>query len=297
MPPRAIWSGAISFGMVTIPVKLYSATHGKDITFNLLHAPDGARIEQKRFCSVEQVEVPWAEVVRGYQYAKGQYVTLTDEDLEKLPLPSTHTIEIAAFVAEAEIDPVYYERSYFLAPDKRDEKPYAMLLRALQEKRLAAVASITIRKKEQLCALRPQEGTLMLETLYYPDEIELERKVDLSKVKVSEKEMQLAFTLIDLLRKPFEPEEYHDRYREALAELIEAKLEGKDVVTSPLPRETPVIDIAERLARSVAAVRGGKTATRATRPAAKRVARKSAEPRSVTTPPRRRRKAADRKAG
>jgi DNA end-binding protein Ku len=297
MPPRAIWSGAISFGMVTIPVKLYSATHSKDISFNLLHAPDGARIEQKRFCSLEEAEVPWSEIVRGYQYAKDQYVTLTDEDFEKLPLPSKHTVEISAFVGEDEIDPVFYERSYFLAPDKRGEKPYAMLLRALAERQLVAIAAITIRKKEQLCALRPQEGTIMLATLYYPDEIELEREADLTRIKVSDKEMQLAFTLIDLLRKPFEPEEYHDRYREALSELIEAKLEGKDVVTSPPPGETPVIDIAERLARSVAAVRGSRSATRATRQATKKAARKSAQPRSVAAPTKRRGKVADRKAG
>jgi DNA end-binding protein Ku len=283
--------------MVTIPVKLYSATHSKDISFNLLHAEDGARIEQKRFCSLEQVEVPWNEVARGYEYAKGEYVVLTDDDFEKLPLPSKHTVDISAFVAEEEIDPVFYERSYFLAPDKRAEKPYAMLLRALQEKKLVAIATITIRKKEQLCALRPEDGTIMMATLYYPDEIELEREVELSKVKVSDKEMQLAFTLIDLLRKPFEPEEYHDRYREALIELIEAKLEGKDVVTSPPAHETPVIDIAERLARSVAAMRGGKSGTRAIRPTAKKVARKAAQPRSVAAPTKRRRKAADRKAG
>jgi DNA end-binding protein Ku len=303
MPPRAIWSGAVSFGMVTIPVKLYSATHSKDIAFNLLHATDGGRIEQKRFCSIEQVEVPWDEVVRGYRYAKDQYVTLTDDDFEQLPLPSKHTVEISAFVSEADIDPVYYERSYFLAPDKRAEKPYAMLLRALAEKELVAIATITIRKKEQLCALRPQEGTIMLATLYYPDEIELEREVDLTKVKVSDKEMELAFTLIDLLRKPFEPEEYHDRYREALSELIDAKLAGKDIVTSPPPRETPVIDIAERLARSVAAVRGGRAAGRGGRkpargrePVALRSSRKAAQPRSVAAPTKRR-KAAARKAG
>ncbi|HET7600014.1 MAG TPA: Ku protein [Gemmatimonadales bacterium] len=296
MAPRAIWSGAISFGMVTIPVRVHSATHSKDISFNLLHAPDGARIEQKRFCSLEEVEVPWSEVVRGYRYAKDQYVTLTDEDFESLPLPSLHTVEISAFVQESEIDPVYYERSYFLAPDKRGEKPSAMLLRALAEKELVAIASITIRKKEQLCALRPQEGTIMLATLYYPDEIELEREVDLAKVKVTDKEMELAFTLIDLLRKPFEPEEYHDHYREALSELIEAKLEGKEIVTAPPPRETPVIDIAERLARSVAAVRGGKAGARGTRTASSK-GRKAAAPRSVSAPTKLRRKAADRKAG
>src|SRR5215208_3362192 len=253
--PRAIWSGSISFGMVTIPVKMYSATESKDISFHLLHAADGARLQQKRWCPVDETEVPWSETVRGYEYAKGQYVTLTEEDFERLPLPSKHTIELSAFVEEREIDPVFYERSYYLEPGERAEKPYALLLKALAEKKLSAVATITIRQKEQLCVLRPNEGALMLETLYYPDEIQLERGADLSHVKVSDRELDMAFTLIDILRRPFDPSEYHDHYREALAELIEAKLEGKQVVTAPAQRDTRVIDLADALKRSVEAAR------------------------------------------
>ena len=151
---RAIWSGSISFGMVSIPVKLYGATESKDISFHLLHATCGTRLKQVRWCPTDEVEVPWSETVRGYEYAKGEYVTLTDEDFEKLPLPSRHTIDLTAFVKAAEIDPVYYERSYYLAPDERAEKPYALLLQALEKKGLTALATITIRKKEQLCAIR-----------------------------------------------------------------------------------------------------------------------------------------------
>src|SRR5918994_6717687 len=176
---RAIWSGSISFGMVTIPVKLYGATESKDISFNLIHATCGTRLKQMRWCPTDEAEVPWAETARGYEYAKGQYVVLTEEDFEKLPLPSKHTIELSAFVAESEIDPVFYEKSYYLAPDERAEKPYALLLRALEEKKLSATASITIRKKEQLCVLRPHQGVIMLETLYYPDEVRQDRGVDL----------------------------------------------------------------------------------------------------------------------
>jgi DNA end-binding protein Ku len=275
MGRRAMWSGAITFGMVNIPVKLFSATSAKDISFNLLHSTCGTRLQQKRWCPTEDVEVPWEEVVRGYEYTKGEYVTLTDEDFEKLPLPSRHTIAINAFVKAAEIDPVYYEKSYFLEPDARGEKAYALLLRALSERNLTGIAAITMRKKEQLCALRGQEGTLMLETLFYPDEVELERGVDLGKVNIDERELDMAFKLIDLLRKPFEPEEYRDHYREALAELIDAKLEGKEVVTSPPPKDAKVIDLADALARSVAAARkgGGK---RKPAPAPARRTRKSA---------------------
>lgn len=282
MGRRAMWSGAITFGMVNIPVKLFSATTAKDISFNLLHSTCGTRLQQKRWCPTDEVEVPWEEVMRGYEYAKGQFVTLTDADFEQLPLPSKHTIDITAFVKAAEIDPVYYEKSYYLEPDGRGEKAYALLMRALQEKELAGIAAITMRKKEQLCSLRGQEGVLLLETLYYPDEVELERDVDLAKVKIDERELDMAFKLIELLRRPFEPEEYHDRYREALGELIDAKLEGKEVVTSPPPRETKVIDLADALARSVAAARKGET-------------RRKARPRAG--PARRTRKGSARKAG
>jgi DNA end-binding protein Ku len=270
---RSIWSGSISFGMVTIPVKLYGATQSKDIRFHLLHATDGARLQQKRWCPTDDAEVPWSETVRGYEYAKGQYVVLTEEDFERLPLPSKHVIDLSAFVEEREIDPVFYERSYYLEPGERAEKPYALLLKALAERKLNAVATITMRQKEQLCVLRSHEGTIMLETLYYPDEIRLERGANLDNVKVSDRELEMAFTLIDILRRPFDPSEYHDHYREALAQLIEAKLEGKEVVTTPAARDTRVFDLADALKRSVEAAKKAKpkpparARSRATRPA------------------------------
>ena len=274
--PRSIWNGVISFGMVSIPVKLYTATEDKDISFNLLHKDCGTRLKQLRWCPQHERAVEWSEIARGYEYSKDEYVVMEDEDFEKLPLPSKHTIAITAFVQASEIDPVYYEKSYFLEPDARGEKAYALLLRALSERQLTGIAAITMRKKEQLCALRGQEGTLMLETLFYPDEVELERGVDLGKVNIDARELDMAFKLIDLLRKPFEPEEYHDHYREALAELIDAKLEGKEVVTSPPPKDTKVIDLADALARSVAAARKGGGKRKQPAPAPARRTRKSA---------------------
>ena len=274
---RAIWSGSIGFGMVSIPVKLFGATESKDISFNLLHATCGTRLKQVRWCPTDEQEVPWSETTRGYQYAKDQYVTLTDEDFEKLPLPSKHTIELSAFVKEDEIDPIFYERTYYLAPDERGEKAYALLIRTLEKKNLTAIATITIRKKEQLCALRPKDGALMLETLYYPDEIRSQPEMDLGSVKISDREFDMAAALIDLLRKPFEPEEYKDHYREALSQLIEAKLEGRDVVKSPAAREAKVLDLADALRRSVEAAKKDKPkrASRPrTRPAARRATRK-----------------------
>jgi DNA end-binding protein Ku len=262
--------------MVSIPVKLYGATESKDIRFNLLHKSCGSRLKQVRWCPTDEVEVPWNETARGYEYAKGQYVVLTDEDFEQLPLPSRHTIDISAFVTEAEIDPVFFEKSYYLEPGERAEKPYALLLKALEKKGLTAIATITMRNKEQLCAIRARNGVVMLETLYYPDEVRKDVGVDLDQVKVSEKELDMAFTLIELLQKPFEPEEYHDRYREALEQLIEAKLEGKEVVTAPVGAETKVIDLADALRRSVEAARkGGKPRPAAKPAAARRTARPS----------------------
>jgi DNA end-binding protein Ku len=275
---RAIWSGSISFGMVTIPVKLYGATESKDIAFHLLHSTCGTRLKQVRWCPKDEVEVPWSDIVRGYEFAKGEYVVLTDEDFEKLPLPSKHVIELSAFVEAAEIDPVFYERSYYLEPEDRGKKAYALLMRALEEKSLTAVATITIRKKEQLCALRPRDGVLLLETLFYADEVRKQPETDVTGSKTTEREMEMAFTLIELLRKPFDATEYHDHYREALEELIEAKQAGREVVTSPEMPDTKVIDLADALRRSVEAAKKSakpKTAARrATRPAARRRTRK-----------------------
>ena len=269
MAERAVWSGVISFGMVSIPVKLHTATRSKDISFNLLHESCGTKLQQKRWCPYHDQEVPWDEVVRGYPYAKGEYVTLTDEDFEKVPLPSRHTLEISAFVADAEIDPVFFEKTYYLAPDERGEKPYALLLQAMQDKQLVAVANITIRKKEQLCALRPHDGVIMLDTLYYADEVAAEPQVDVSGTKITKEELTMAHALVELLQKPFNPEEYRDRYRDAISEVIDAKLEGKEVVTPPARTETKVIDLAEALARSVAAAKKGRPADAAAKPKAK----------------------------
>jgi DNA end-binding protein Ku len=264
--PRAIWSGSISFGMVTIPVKLFGATASRDIRFHLVHATCGTKLQERRWCPKDEVEVPWNETARAYEYSKGRYVILTDEDFERLPLPSKHAIELSAFVEQREIDPIFYERTYYLEPDESGKKAYALLLKALDKKGLSAVATIAIRNKEQLCVLRPHEGTIMLETLYYPDEVRLERSVDVGEVKVSERELEMAFTLIDIFRKPFDPSEYQDHYREALAQLIEAKLEGKEMEEEePQTREAKVFDLADALRRSVEAAKKGAKAKPARR--------------------------------
>ncbi|MEZ4554471.1 MAG: Ku protein [Dehalococcoidia bacterium] len=261
--PRSIWRGAISFGIVNIPVRLFTATQDKDISFRMLHEKDNARIRFIRICSEEDVEVSNDEIVRGYEYEKDHYVVLTDEDFDQLPLPSKHTIDLTAFVNAEEIDPVFYEKSYYLEPEDTGVKPFALLMRALQEKGLTAVAKIAIRNKEQLCALRPMDGTLMLETLFYPDEIRVERGVEAPEVAVSDQELQMASALIDLLTEEFDPAKFQDTYREALMQVINAKLEGQEVVEAEAPAPAKVVDLMAALKASVEATRRQKEAASA----------------------------------
>jgi DNA end-binding protein Ku len=254
--PRSIWNGVVSFGMVSIPVKLYTATDNKDISFNQLHKTCGTRIKQQRWCPTDEKVVDYDEIQRGYEYARDQYVVLSEEDFEKIPLPSKHTIELAAFVKDDEIDPIYYEKSYYLEPDETGIKPFALLMRALKKKNLTAVAKLAIRNKERLCALRPYDGTLMLETLYYPDEVRVQKGEGLPEVKVSEKELNMAFSLIDLMTEDFNPTEFKDNFREALMEVIQAKLEGQEIVEAPTPHEGKVVDLMTALKASVEAAKG-----------------------------------------
>src|SRR4051794_26327417 len=210
--------------MISIPVKLYGATESKDLAFNTLHAECKSRLKQKRWCPVHDREVMADEVVRAYEYTKDQYIEVLDEDLEKMPIPSKHTIELTSFVKQSDIDPVYFERTYYLEPDEMGLKAYALLLRALKTKQVSAVAKVALRNKESLCVLRPTDNNLlMLETLYYPDEI---RTADLQAapdVMVSQPELNMALSLVEMLEEPFDPKKYHDEYRSALLQVIQAK--------------------------------------------------------------------------
>jgi DNA end-binding protein Ku len=258
MAPRSIWSGVITFGLVSIPVKLYPATQDKDVAFHQLHRPDHGRIKYRKFCSVDDEEIDADDIVRAYEVSKGQYVEITDADLEQLPLPAKHTIELAAFVQSAEIDPIYYDKSYYLEPEETGVKPYALLMKVLEQKGVIGVASIAIRNKESLCALRPTDSTLLLETLHYADEIR-ERDAGLPKVSVNERELAVAGTLVDALEERFDPSKYHDHYREALLELIASKTEGREVVApEAAPAGEPVTDLMAALRASIEAARDRK---------------------------------------
>lgn len=257
---RPIWKGVVTFGMVSIPVKLFAATDSKDLAMHLLHKKCNTRLKQMRWCPVCEREVEWSEVARGYEHTKDQYVVLTEEDMEKLPLPGKHAIQLSAFVDASEIDPVLYEKSYYLEPEETGIKPFALLMRALGEKQRTAVGKIAIRDKERLCALRPMNGNLVLETLFYPDEVRVSKGTAVPAVELSERELGMAFSLIDLMSEPFDAEKYHDQYRSALTEVIEAKLLGQELIEVTATPASKVIDLMEALKASVDAAKKRKVA-------------------------------------
>ncbi|HEY9786281.1 MAG TPA: Ku protein [Candidatus Obscuribacterales bacterium] len=259
MAPRAIWTGIITFGMVSIPVKLYTATENKDISFNQLHKDCKSRIKEIKTCPVCDRKIESEEIEKGYEYAKGQYVIVSKDDLEKLPLPNKDCIEITSFIQQSEIDPVFYEKSYFIEPDEAARKPFALFMRALQDKGMTAIAKVAIRSKERLCALRPLDGTLMMSTLFYPDEIRVEKRKALPDVNITDKELAMAGSLIDLMTQEFQPSDYTDNYREAVLKIIEAKLEGREIAEAPPIQTGKVIDLMEALQASMENVKAKKS--------------------------------------
>jgi DNA end-binding protein Ku len=253
---RSIWNGVVTFGMVSIPVRLSPATSSKDLAFNELHTVCKKRLKRVRWCPFCQKEVTADEVMKGYEVAKEQYVEMTDEDFEKVPLPSKRTINIAKFVEASEIDSVYYDSHYVLEPEEIGKKPFSLFMHALNSKGLTAIANITIRKKEQLCALRPLGGNLMLETLYYSDEVRVDQSKELPDVEITDAEKQLAEALVDMLKGEFDAKEYKDAYREALTEVIEAKMAGREVIDVPAADQpVQVMDMMEALKASIEAAK------------------------------------------
>lgn len=253
--PRSIWKGAVSFGMVSIPIKLYTATEEKDVSFNLLHKKDGVRIKTQRYCPEDGAVIEWNDVARGYEIAPDQYVVMEPEDFDKVPVNTTHAIEITDFVPSDQIDPIYYQKTYYLEPDKVGGKPFALLREVLKDSQLVALAKVTLRQKEQLCTLRVFENTIALETMLYADEIRTVEDLDVpGDVTISEKEMTMAKSLVEMLTGKFEPEKYHDNYREALLELIDRKAEGEEI-KRPAPVKGKVTDLMEALRASVEAAK------------------------------------------
>ncbi len=260
---RPIWKGAISFGMVTIPVKLYSATEDRDIHFRLLHRPDAAPIAEKRFCTVEDREVPWEELARGYEVGRGEYVLVEPEELDAIAPDTARTIEIDGFVDLGQIDPIYFEKSYYLEPDDVGAKPFQLLRRALEETGRVAVGRVAIRTKEKLATLRVYGDTIALETMFWPDEIRATSSLEVpsdEKRQPSAKELQMARSLVESLSADFEPDAYHDQYRAAVEQLIQQKLQGQGPRARPETTAPKVTDLMEALEASVRAARAKREA-------------------------------------
>jgi DNA end-binding protein Ku len=254
--PRAMWKGAISFGLVTIPVSVYPATEEKTLRFNQLHDEDGGRIRMKRVCSIDGEEVGYEHIVKGYEYEKDRYVILTDEDFEAIPVESSRAIDIQQFVELEEIDPMQYKKSYYLVPEETGAKAYALLREALNRSGKVGIAKVSFRDKEHLAALRFRDEAFVLETMYWPDEI---READFGGVDVSAKirpnELEMAQTLIENLTANWDPAAFKDEYREAMLRIVEAKINGEEIeIVEPEPT-AKVVDLMEALKASVAAAK------------------------------------------
>lgn len=236
---RSMWSGAISFGLVNIPCKLYTAQSSKDIRFHQLHDADGVRIRQKRVCPADGEEVSYENIVKGYEISPDHYVIIDPEELQALDPKATKTIDIDAFVDLEQIDPLYFERSYYLVPDRGAAKAYQLLMRAMQESGKVAIAKVVIRTKQYLVAIRPVEKALTMSTLFYNDEVVHQDQLDAlpEDLEVNERELGIAKQLIESLTQPFEPEKYKDEYRERVLELIEKKSEGQEIAVQPAVKE------------------------------------------------------------
>lgn len=262
---RSIWSGSLSFGLVNVPVKLTSATREQDVRFRQLD-PDGNRIRYKRVSEKTGEEVPFEEIVKGYEISKGRYVLVRDEELDKLAPHATHTIDVEEFVDLGEIDPLYFERTYYVVPEERAgaAKAYALLLRAMEDAGKVAVARIVMREKQHLAAVRPMDGVLALSTMRFSDEVvardrDVTRTVDPSAV--SDRELDLARQIIDSLAAEWDPDQFHDTYREELEALIEAKARGEEIVEAqPSEALAPVGDLMAALRASLEAAEGERTA-------------------------------------
>ncbi len=283
--PRAIWSGAIGFGMVNIPIKVYSATSSKSISFHQLHDKCQTRIKEMRWCPSCDRKVEWEEISKGYEYSKGQYVILDENDFDQLPLPSKNLVDVQAFVDAEQVDPIYFEKTYFIEPEASAKRPFSLFAEALKGKEKLAIARIAMRSRERLCALRISDGKLLLSTLLWQDEIKLEDAPEIPESKISKQELTMAYSLIDLLSKDFAPEEFEDNYREALQKVIDAKIEGEPIKESkPDKKDKRVVNLFDALKASVDRIDGKKPAGEVRAKKTKQPAKRTSAARAVAKP-------------
>ncbi len=247
----SIWKGHLTFGLVSFPVRLFTAARGETISFNQLHKSDNSRVKQMIYCQAEDKPIPRSEIVKGYEYEKDRYVVIDDEDIKKVAPKTAKAMEILEFVKEQDVDPVYLESSYYMGPDEGGEKPYALLFEALKDTKFCGVAKIAMHNREHIVIVRPGTTGMILHTMYYADEVKKQDEYRTDTSSVNEKQLNLAKMLIDSLAAEFEPQKYHDTYRANLQEMIQAKVDGHRVVETPAAHIAPVIDIMEALKRSL----------------------------------------------
>ena len=268
--PRAIWSGTISFGLVNVPVRMYSAIDEKDLRFHLIHEKDGGRIGYQKFCKAEETLVPDAEIVKAFEVKKDQLVVLTDEDFAAVKTEGVKSIEISDFVPYEEIDPIYFERTYFLGPQDGGEKVYALLREAMEQTGLAAIGKYVMRDRQHLGCLRVREGVISLEKMFFHDEIRPSDDLAPGKRKVAKAKLALATSLIEQFTGKFEPEKYEDTYRKALLAIVKAKQKGKTIEAAPTEEDEEPADLLAALKASVEAAKKGRGSVRAKRPPARK---------------------------
>jgi DNA end-binding protein Ku len=252
--PATVWKGFLSFGLVSFPVRLFAAARSDHIHFHMLHRKDLSRIKEVWFCAEENKPVDRSDIVKGYETSKGEYVVVEDEELKKIAPATATTMEILQFVREKEVDPIYFETSYYMAPDETVSKPYKLLYHALTESEYSAIAKVTMHGREHTVLIRTAPTGLLAHTLYYPNELRAANKPNVKlEQKASGKELALAKSLIEHLAGPFKPQQLHDAYRENVERLIEQKRKGQKITATPHPRKAPVIDLMEALKRSLSA--------------------------------------------
>ncbi len=258
----SVWSGYLTFGLISMPVRLFSGARGSRISFHMLHRDDLTRIKQQLFCPHDERVVDRSEIVKGYEYRKGEYVVIEPEEIKKIEPKTAKAMEILEFVKADEVDPIYFESSYYLTPEEAGRRPYVLLVRALEDTRTVAIAKLTMHNREYTVILRPYRGGIMLHTMYYAGEVRQLENFGQEDVEVREGEVKIAHQLIQALQGKFDPEKFHDTFEDNLKALIKAHLEGREVTAVPKPKPAPVTDLMAALKQSLAQMEKKKPAQR-----------------------------------
>jgi DNA end-binding protein Ku len=273
----SVWSGYLTFGLISMPVRLFSGARSSGISFNMLHRDDLQRVKQQYYCPAENKVVSRDEIVKGFEYRKDEYVVIEPEEIKKIEPKTAKTMEILEFVKSDEVDPVYFESSYYMVPEEAGRRPYALLTKALSESEYYAIAKLTMHNREYTVFLRPHEGGMMLHTMYYADEVKKIEEFGAPDVELKEAEVKVAHQLIEALAGEWDPEKYHDSFQENLKKMIETKLEGGEIAEVEKPKKlAPVVDLMAALKQSLAQTEAKKKPATTTQYAARKSGRKEA---------------------